>query len=256
VGIAATFSIVDVKGGAAWVATGAQGGYSVVLATGYGPERISDHALEYALAQMSRVDDAIGSVYEEHGHVFLTFTFPAADKSWTYDLTTKQWHERGTWLSEENRYTYWRPVFHCFSFNKHLMADRETGVIYWMSDAFGLDVDGREIRRVRRAPALNNENTRLRYSKFEILGEAGIATSTGTGAQPIMMIRLSNDFGRTWGTEQQMQLGAIGEYPWRWIQRRLGQARGRVFEVSTTATIPVRMTDAFLAIGASTEQAA
>lgn len=256
VGIAATFSIKEMKEGVVWLATGAQGGYTVVVAAGYGPLRISDHGVELALAQMSRVDDAIGDAYEEQGHAFYTLTFPTADKSWTYDFTTKQWHERGTWLSEENRYTYWRPVFHCSSFGKHLMADRETGVIYHMSDAYGLDVDHRVIRRVRRAPAINNEHSRIRYGKFELLLQAGLGTSTGAGVDPIIMFRMSNDFGQTWGTERQMSIGKMGQYAWRAIQWRLGQGRGRVFEISTTATTPVRITDAYIHASKSTEGAA
>lgn len=246
VGIAATFSIKEFKEGVAWLATGAQGGYSVVLAAGYGPQRISDHGLEFAISQMSRVDDCVIDGYEEKGHSFLTLTFPTADQSWSYDFTTKQWHQRTTWISEESRDTYWRPVFHAMFDGKHLMADRETGVIYHMSDEYGLDVDDREIRRVRRAPGINNENKRIRYSKFELLGEAGLGTSTGAGVDPILMLRLSNDFGKTFGTERQMQLGKIGAYAFRWITWQLGQARGRVFEVSTTAVTPVRITEAYL----------
>lgn len=255
-GIAATFSLKETKEGVAWLATSAQGGYSVVLASGYSPQRISDHGLEYAMSQMPRVDDAIAECYEEQGHSFYVLTFPSADQTWTFDFTTKQWAERGTWISEENRFTYWRPVFHCFSNNKHLMADRETGTIYHMSDAFGLDVDSRVIRRVRRAPAINNEHHRIRYSRLEILGQSGLGTSTGAGVDPIMMVRMSKDFGQTFGTEQQFSLGKIGRFDCRWTLWRLGQARGRVFEVSTTARTPVRLTDAYLRLQDSTEAAA
>jgi hypothetical protein len=216
---------------------------------------VSDDAFSYEVEQYSRVDDAISEAWDIDGHSLLVLTFPSADVTWAYDFTTKQLFKLGTWISENNAYTYWRPVFHCFSFGKHLMADLETGVIYHMSSEYGLDVDGRVIRRLRRAPAINNEHLRLRFSRFELLVEAGLGTSTGAGEDPHLMFRQSNDFGKTWSNELQTSLGKIGQFSQRVIFWRIGQARGRVFEISTTATTPVRITDAYLKVAASTEAA-
>lgn len=252
-GIAATFSIKEVSGGIAWLATSAQGGYQVVLASGYAPTPISDLALEFELSQYADVSDAIGEAYDEQGHSFYTLTLPTADVSWTYDFTTKQWHRRGTWISEQNAYTYWRPVFHSFSFGQHLMADRETGVVYRVSPDLGLDVDGRVIRRVRRAPALNNEMRRLRYSRFEVLVEAGLGTSDPSEDDPQLLFRQSDDFGKNFGNELQASLGKIGETSQRVIFWRIGSARGLVLEVSTTAKTPVRISDAYLRVQPSAE---
>lgn len=253
VGIAATFSIKEVAGGVAWLSTSTQGGYAVVLASGYSPAPISDKALEYELSQYTDLSDAICDAYEEQGHTFLTLTLPSANASWTYDFATKQWHRRGTWIVAENDYTYWRPVFHCFSFGKHLMADRESSVIYWMSNEFGSDVDGLEIRRLRRAPAINNQHLRLRFSRLELLVEAGLGNEDDPNPQ--IMLRQSSDFGKTWGNELQQPLGEVGRFNDRVIFWRIGQARGRVFEVTTTARTPVRITDAYLHIMPSTEVA-
>lgn len=259
VGIAATFSIKEVVQGVSWVASSQQGGYSVVLAAGYAPAPISDQAMAFELSQYANVSDAICDAYEEQGHSFLTVTLPSANASWTYDLTTKQWHRRGTWIVEQNAYTYWRPVFHCFSFasvpggvGKHLMADRETGTIYWMSNDFGSDVDGLEIRRLRRAPAINNQNLRLRFSRLELLIQMGLGNADDPNPQ--IMLRMSTDWGQTWGNELQQSLGEVGRFTDRVIFWRVGQARGRVFEVTTTARTPVRITDCFLFIQPSTER--
>lgn len=253
VGIAATFSIKEVAGGVAWLASSTQGGYSVVLASGYSPAPISDQALDFELSQYEDLSDAIGDAYEEQGHTFFTLTLPSANASWTYDFTTKQWHRRGTWIVADNDYTYWRPVFHCFSFGKHLMADRETGVIYHMSNEFGSDVDGLEIRRLRRAPALNNEHLRLRFSRLELLVNAG--SGNEDDPNPQIMLRQSADFGKTWGNELQQPIGPVGDFSNRVIFWRIGQARGRVFEVTTTARTPVQITDAYLKVERSTEAA-
>lgn len=261
VGLAATFSIKEVNGGVTWIASGAQGGYKIVMASGYSPEPISDKGVEYTLSQIPDVSDAVVDAYDEQGHSFVTFTLPSARLSPTYDFTSKQWHQRGTWISEQNAYTYWRPVFHCFSFGKHLMADRETSVIYHVSNDLGLDVlDSagvqRPIRRLRRAPALNNEHLRLRYSRFEVLVESGLGTTGGSaGDDPQLMFRQSADFGKTWGNELQTPLGKEGEFSQRVIFWRIGSARGKVFEISTTAVTPVRITNAYLRVQPSTEAA-
>lgn len=252
-GIAATFSIKEFAGGVAWLATSAQGGYTVVLAQGYSPQIISDKGLEYELSQYRDLTDGIGEAYNEQGHTFYTLTLPRANVSKTYDVSTTTWHQRGTWITAEASYIYWRPVFHCFSFGKHLMADRESGVIYWMSNDFGSDVDDLEIRRVRRAPALNNEHLRLRFSRLELLVQAGLGDDTDPNPQ--LMLRMSGDFGQTWGSELMQPLGKTGEFSQRVIFWRVGQARGRVFEVSTTARTPVRITEAYLHVLPSTEAA-
>jgi hypothetical protein len=255
VGIAATFSIKEVNGGVCWLASSSQGGYTFVVASGTSPQPISDKGLEYEMSQYSDLSDGIVDAYDEQGHSFLTLTLPTANVSWTYDFSTRQWHRRGTWISEQTAYTYWRPVYHCFSFGKHLMADRETNVIYHMSNDFGLDVDSRVIRRLRRAPALNNEHLRLRYSRFELLVESGLGTTSGAGENPQIMFRQSSDFGKTWGNELQTSLGREGHFSERVMFWRIGQARGKVFEISTTAVTPARITDAYLRILKSTEAA-
>ncbi len=252
VGTAATFSIKEVAQGVAWLATSAQGGYTVVLASGYSPAPISDKALEFELSQYTDLSDCIADAYEEQGHTFFTLTLPSADVSWTYDFSTKIWHRRGTWIVADNDYTYWRPVFHCFSFGKHLMADRESGVIYHMSNDFGSDVDGLEIRRLRRAPAINNEHRRLRFSRLELLVNAG--SGDVSDPNPQIMMRQSSDFGQTWGNELEQPIGPVGDFSNRVIFWRIGQARGKVFEVTTTARTPVRITDAYLIVMPSTER--
>lgn len=66
------------------------------------------------------------------------------------------------------------------------------------------------------------------------------------GADPRIMLRLSNDGGKTWITEQWRAAGKVGEFCRRVRWNRLGSARRRVFEVSVTDPIPWRITAANL----------
>ncbi|HYC00460.1 MAG TPA: hypothetical protein VEC57_15085 [Candidatus Limnocylindrales bacterium] len=256
-GIAAPFSLQQAGKSVVWLATNANGGYQVMRASGFTPERISDHALEFALSTYGDVSNAIGETYEDRGHAFYLLTIPGARVTWAYDFTTQRWAQRGTWIAADNAYTYLRPTFHCFGFHKHLMADRESNVLYEMSHAFATDVDDRPIRRLRRTPALTNQHTRLFFDTLEILFQTGIGVADGEDqdVDPQVMLRVSNDFGQTWGHEHTASAGKIGEF-WRRVRFwNLGSGRGRVYEVVVSAAVPWRITDAYQQVRGSREGA-
>jgi hypothetical protein len=76
--------------------------------------------------------------------------------------------------------------------------------------------------------------------------------ATGTpGYDPQVMLRLSNDGGKTWISEQWRSAGKKGEYLHRVRWNRLGAARRRVFEVSVTDPIPWKLTGAYLKMQSS-----
>lgn len=218
---------------------------SVRWLAGYTAQRISTHAVEYAIRSYSTVLDAEGSTsYDDQGHQFYVLSFPTAGVTWVYDLTSGLWHERGSWngLSFDAI-----PVWgHTYAFGKHLVGSRTTGVMYEMSQAFATDTSGDGMRRVRRAPHLNNELKRSTYSRLQLNMEVGLGLSSGQGSDPLAMLRWSNDGGQTWSQPLNASAGRIGEYATRVIWRRLGSARDRVFEVSVSDPIPWRLVDAYL----------
>lgn len=243
-GCAATFSMVQAGKATAWVSTNKNGGYQVMAAQGFNPQRISNHALERELATYARVDDAIAQTYEQDGHPFLLVTFPTANVTWCYDFSTQLWHKRGTWIAEENRYIYSRAVFHCVFDGKHLMGDRESATIYELTDAVYTDVDDRPMRWLRRAPALFDAHKRIILHRIELFMQTGVGLATGQGSDPVIMIRASRDFGQTWGAERQMKIGAQGEYWRRVFATRFGAGRAWVIEVSGTDPVPMRISGA------------
>ncbi len=255
-GIAATFSLQQAGKSAVWLSTNRNGGYQVQRAAGYTPQRISTHAIEDQIAGYARVDDAIGFTYEDRGHAFYLLTFPTAGVTHVYDFITSKWHDRGHWIAEQNRSDGLHPTFHCFAFSKHLMADRTTGVVYQMDAAFGMDVDDRPLRRVRRAPAVVNQRQRIFFPLFEVLLQAGVGLASGQGSLPLVMMRKSDNGGRTWSNERSANAGEIGKFGTRLRFLNTGSARLRVFEISASDPVPFRLTDAYLQITPSTEAAA
>lgn len=66
---------------------------------------------------------------------------------------------------------------------------------------------------------------------------------------PIVSLRWSNDGGHTWSNYYDRDCGQAGRYKKRVIWNRLGRARDRVYELSTSDPFPARIIDAFLKAG-------
>jgi hypothetical protein len=68
--------------------------------------------------------------------------------------------------------------------------------------------------------------------------ETGVGNGNGQGADPLLMLRYSNDGGHTWSNEKTASIGKVGEYGKRARFNRLGAGRNRLWEISLTD--PVR----------------
>lgn len=66
------------------------------------------------------------------------------------------------------------------------------------------------------------------------------------GDDPQVMLRMSNDGGKTWFGELWRSAGKAGEWSKRVRWNRLGSSRRRVFEASVTDPVPWRLTGAYL----------
>jgi hypothetical protein len=195
------------------------------------------------------VEDAQGDVINWRGHIFYLLTFPTEGITWAYDLQGNYWFEWRTWIANQNDFAAWRPRWHAMAFGEHRMLDAETGSLYALSAEVFMDVDDRPMRWLRVAPELSAMNELIPFSLFALAIEPGVGTVSGQGADPVVMMRYSDDSGRTWSAEQQRRIGALGEY-WQKVEWwRLGSAEHRVFEVSGSDPVPMRIVDAFLGLG-------
>jgi hypothetical protein len=78
------------------------------------------------------------------------------------------------------------------------------------------------------------------------LAQLTLTPSGFVGRGPQLMLRWSNDGGKTWSNTYYLDTGQQGEYEKRVIKRMLGRARKRVWEVSWTDPISWRFNDAVL----------
>jgi hypothetical protein len=94
-GCAAPYSVAKMDNSVFWLSADARGFGMVYRARGYQPQRISTHAIEYAIQTYSTISDAIAYTYQQDGHMFYVLTFPTANVTWVYDAATNMWHQRG-----------------------------------------------------------------------------------------------------------------------------------------------------------------
>jgi hypothetical protein len=249
VGIAANESLVSIGDWAMWLAKTQDGEGDVVLLRGTVPEVVSTHGVRTAIQSYSRIDDAIADAYEELGHTFYVLSFPTANATWVYDLTSQTWTERGSWVAATATYSAWRPTWHAYLWGRHLWLDREQGSLYQASLTVNTDVNGAAIRRVRRGPLFWKDHARIFFSSFTLVTEAGLGIS-GTvptvGVDPQIELNYSNDGGKTWGTFGFRSAGRIGEYSAESTWQRCGSSKRRVFEVVMSDPIPWRVLGAII----------
>jgi hypothetical protein len=242
-GIVAPFSAVRLDNTTFWLGNDEFGSGIVWRANGYSPVRISNFALEQAIQRYPTITDAVAWTYQQDGHAFYVLNFPSGDATWVYDAATGMWHERaylGTLEANDGALHRGRPICHSFAFGKHLVGDWETGYLYQLTPAV-FDDDTREVKRLRRAPYINSENKRIKFSQFELAMEVGQGNPAAVDpvnppAEPVdpqIILRWSDDGGFTWSNEHAVSMGVSGQYRQRVIWRRLGQSRQRIFEVST-----------------------
>lgn len=215
------------------------GGKIFYRINGYNAQRVSNHAVESAVAGYGDISGATCWAYQSKGHSFIVSNFPGADTTWVFDVATGLWHER---TSGNSRH---RAENHCYDGSRHIVGDYQNGNIYELTDSELTD-NGEEISRIRRAPHFSKELARISHYAFQLDMETGVGATSGNGRDPMAILRYSDDGGHTWSQERWQSIGKRGNYKHRVIWRRLGIARDRIYEVKITDPVPVTMLAAFI----------
>jgi len=249
-GCAAKYSVAVKHEQIFWLSQNTLGQSVVLVATGYDVERISTHAIEYAISQYSVISDAIGFVYQQGGHEFYVLTFPTADKTWVYDNISQLWHER-CWMDASGFEHRIRPMCAAMAYGYNVCGDWQNGNLYFF-DVNNYTDNGMPILRVRGFPTMQNELKRIKYDKFVADMQVGSSTSGGTATvspDPISVgLRYSDTGGQDWSDITYQSLGDIGQYQTNMQWRRLGIGRRRVFELRWSAAVPTALNGAYIDI--------
>lgn len=248
-GTASTFSVTASGDRVSWVSQTEEGAGTVVSARGYTPQRISTHPIETAIAGFIRdvgtIADCEAMTYQDQGHQFIAFSFPTANATFVYDQTTNLWHARSTRNVSQGRDEFWHPRIHLYAYGKHLVGDRDTGVLSVLDVTYGTEANGDPIIRERIFPGLFNEKREINTRVLEIYLEAGLGLSTGQGSDPTVILRASNDGGKTYGNQRTATAGALGKYRTRVRFWKLGTSSDRVYKLTVSDPIPWRIIDGY-----------
>ncbi len=282
IGCAATYSVAKLDNGLFWLGTDARGKGIVYRSNGYTGQRVSTHAVEFAIQSYPVISDAIAYTYQQDGHSFYVLTFPTANKTWVYDVATQAWHERASGPDNQRRHRS-----NCqMAFNGEIVVgDYQQGLLY----AFDLDTytddsaTQKWLRSWRALPPGQNNLKRTAHHALQLDAETGVGlngiaasefygllltenndflvTESGDfmevssdvvpGADPQVMLRWSDDGGHTWSNEHWRSMGRVGQYGYRTIWRRLGMTtklRDRVYEISGTDPVKIAIMGAELQI--------
>ena len=217
----------------------------VWMTQGYTPQRISNFAIEYMLQQSKDLSKVIAFSYALEGHTFYCIYDPSLTTTLCYDVASNMWHERARWNTATALYEPHRAVSHAYAYGKHWIGDRLTGTVYQLSmDVYKDDTE--YIRRLRRTPHIYADYDWVYYKEFLMDIESGMGLATGQGSDPKIMVRYSDDGGKSFKNERMISMGKQGEYTRRVHLHKLGRARDRVFEVVITDPIPVRLVEGYI----------
>jgi hypothetical protein len=266
-GCIAKSSIAQANGSAFWLSQDQNGQAIVVRTEGYDAKRISNFALETAMAKYPKVTDAEAFTFQQRGHTFYQINFPSADRSWRWDETVPdQWHEP-LWTDVNGVEHRHRAACSAFAYGKNVVADWETGELYALDPENHTD-NGAPMHYRRGFPHMVGDGKQVIYPGFTLDVEAATGLGTVdppgpfpllTGASgvnsappidagpvedallagpaplqataPLVYLRWSDDRGRTYGNPIPQSLGAQGDYRAQPQWNRLGRARDRVFEI-------------------------
>lgn len=253
-GCAAKFSVAKMTDGSGvgtvlWLTKNESGQGMVVRNVGYQPKRISDHALEFAMQNYSRIDDAIAFTYQQEGHNFYMLSFPTASKTWCYDTGTELWHERGYIPTDQTTgIPTGAPMeqhlanCHMFFAGRNMVGSRlddslyELDLDYYQDDrSLGL---GGPVNRIRQCPHLSEGDLWQIFDRLWIDMETGVGISgTGVDSDPMLLVEWSDDGGHNFPNSMLVPIGKVGQNKTRAVARRLGKSRDRVFRVTLASRV-------------------
>ena len=258
-GIIAPYSAVVMDNSAVWLGGDARGAGIVWRLNGYTPQRISTHALEYAMQGYKTITDAIAYSYQDQGHTFYVLYFPTANATWVYDAATQMWHQRGWWNGPY--FNAHRSQCHAYCFGTHFVGDPLSGAVYSMSintysDTLASPVNNSittwPIVRKRRSPIISSENKWIYHQELVLDVETGLGpqppllNGAGEPRGPTASLRWSDDSAHTWSNWHDRDCGQAGKYKQRVKWNRTGRSRNRVYELSVSDPVAWRLIEAYV----------
>lgn len=244
IGCAAPYSVAKADNSLFWLATDDRGFGTIQRAAGYSPVRVSNDAVDYAIAQYQAsgaISDAVAYTYSQEGHLYYVISFPSANAgrgaTWVLDVSTQLWHERAWRDPVTGQLGRHRSNVQINFAGKTLVGDWENPLLYVL-DLDTFTDNGNPLPAIRVCQHIADDGKNVFFMSLELMMQTGVGLATGQGSDPQARLSWSDDGGYTWSSEVSRSIGKIGETRARVRWLRLGRGRDRVFKVEITD--PVR----------------
>lgn len=193
-------------------------------------QKIANLPTTRALELQLIISDAIGWNMSLQGQNFYVLALPTMNKTMVFpeDGDMFEWSS-GVNGGRNNADGY------VYAFRKHLVADYRNGNIYEL-DFETYTENGAPIIRTRIAGPLHSglfgkPGKDFEFNRFELIMETGVGIIDGQGSDPVVMLKISYDDGKTFQDIGQGQIGKMGIFTKvEWFE--LGTCASAILEIS------------------------
>jgi hypothetical protein len=239
IGIKAPKSLATVNDMVFWLGASDVGVDAVWMGSGNTAMRVSNMGIETQIVSCSEREQAIGWAYASKGNTFYVLSFPYSSRTFVYDASGKQWHER---LARDLQSAAWKvyPYQYGVYANNHIYVGTIDGsALAYLDDHKFTEYNGNQIVRQRISPVYAAELNNIQMRQITIDGLVGYTPLLeGLGFDPKILLEVSKDGGSTYGNVKDKSLGKQGNYRKvvRW--NSLGIGRSIVLRFTISDPIP------------------
>lgn len=245
-GLLAVWSRAHVDNSIIFLGTTPQGGIQICRLKGYDIKPISTPDLENIFATFSTVTDAEAFTYVIDKHPMYQITFPSANRSFLYDISSDLWSEVQTGIPTGYAQRHIGRFSAAYN-GKAYVTDYQNGNVYNLDPATYTDNGQTIVREIVTRHALEGFNV-FTIDEIYLDMETGVGLQQGQGVNPLIMVECSKDGGRTFSTPRTIGLGAVGQYKALVVARRFGSARDFVFRFRMTDPVKFVITEGAMSV--------
>ena len=245
IGCRSVNTVVDINNNVVFLGSSVRGERSVWYTSGGMPSRISTNAIERMLEGVD-VSDAHALGFVDNGHVFYALTVPSIDRTFVYDFSTSQWHNRSTYRTDCTEGLWWAEYAGCAD-GKIFIAGRSVNKLVVLDREKYDDYKGDPIIKTRIAPVVTNDYSPFMVNDLMLLWNNGTTkdvTNSQGAKNPVVMLNVSRDGGNTFDGERWAYGGQTGQYGHRTIWYGIGAGTMFVFKFTISDRVNVVITGA------------
>lgn len=224
-GIASAASLAYVKDTVMYLATDPDGKYRVAMINGYTVQPVSTSDIDSIIANFTSPTNCTALVYTALGHPMYQITWPADNRTLTYDVVSQIWHEAQTGGGTTPQA---HSAVYCVTYQgDNLTATGLTGGVISKFDMSTKTDNGTAIYREVCTKHIRDQGNQTFLCQAWLDFELG--TSSGN-----VTLNVSKDGGNSFGPSKVKSVSSRGQ---RVIWNRLGSSEDFVLKISTSDPI-------------------